>query len=137
VRSATRCAPSGGPTPSPHGSDHPVVLRGLGSAWSGVVGYGYVAKDLARIRGGDPAAWSRAYRGGGSPVACREQLASSLSAAVDRVLAEQGVDSLSELAYDKHLDDIRATTAGVVGVRPIDWQNRPTFQQVVAFTGGR
>ncbi len=28
---------------------------------------------------------------------------------------------------------VGATTAGVVGVRPIDWQNRPTFQQVVAF----
>jgi hypothetical protein len=28
-------------------------------------------------------------------------------------------------------------TADVVGVRPIDWQNRPTFQQVVAFTGHR
>jgi hypothetical protein len=23
------------------------------------------------------------------------------------------------------------------GVRPIDWQNRPTFQQVVAFAEGR
>ncbi|HVB26446.1 MAG TPA: hypothetical protein VNE21_00890, partial [Mycobacteriales bacterium] len=28
-------------------------------------------------------------------------------------------------------------TAGIVGVRNIDWQNRPTFQQVVNFTGHR
>jgi hypothetical protein len=28
-------------------------------------------------------------------------------------------------------------TAGAAGVRPIDWQNRPTFQQVVEFTGHR
>jgi hypothetical protein len=41
------------------------------------------------------------------------------------------------LTYDKHTDDIRSVTAGVVGVRPIDWQNRPTFQQVVAYTSHR
>ena len=80
----------------------------------------------------------------GSPVrqeplvfACQEALRTSLRAAVDRVLAAQGVSSVSELTYDKHIDDIRATTAGVVGVRPIDWQNRPTFQQVVSFEGHR
>jgi hypothetical protein len=28
-------------------------------------------------------------------------------------------------------EDIRATTTGIVGVPAIDWQNRPTFQQVV------
>jgi hypothetical protein len=27
--------------------------------------------------------------------------------------------------------------AGLVGVRPIDWQNRPTFQQVVDFRSHR
>ena len=45
--------------------------------------------------------------------------------------------SVGELTYDKHLDDIRSTTAGLVGVRDIDWQNRPTFQQVVTFEGHR
>jgi hypothetical protein len=44
---------------------------------------------------------------------------------------------VSRLDYDKHEDDIRSVPAGTVGVRPIDWQNRPTFQQVVAFTGHR
>jgi hypothetical protein len=28
-------------------------------------------------------------------------------------------------------------TAGIVGTRPIDWQNRPTFQQVINFTAHR
>ena len=56
---------------------------------------------------------------------------------MDRALAEQGVASVAELTYDKHIDDIRATTAGVTGVRDIDWQNRPTFQQVVNYTGHR
>ena len=41
---------------------------------------------------------------------------------------------MTSLTYDKTQDYIRSVTAGVVGVRPIDWQNRPTFQQAVAFT---
>jgi hypothetical protein len=69
--------------------------------------------------------------------ASQQALRASLRAAVDRVLAEQGVRSVSELTYDKHIDDIRFTTAGVVGVRDIDRQNRPPFQQVVAVTDGR
>jgi hypothetical protein len=44
---------------------------------------------------------------------------------------------VDQLTYDKHQDDIRSVSAGLVGVRPIDWQNRPTFQQVVRFTTGR
>ncbi|HET9945649.1 MAG TPA: hypothetical protein VFR56_08350, partial [Actinomycetes bacterium] len=81
--------------------------------------------------------YSRTYCGGGSLESCRDQLATSLAGAVDRLLAGQGVDSLDAATYDKHQDDIRHVTAGLVGVRPIDWQNRPTFQQVVAFTGHR
>jgi hypothetical protein len=115
--------------------DHP--RQGLGSAWNGVAWYGYVAKDLDRVRGTDPGAWSRTYCGGGDATACQEDLRASLRAAVDRALAEQSVGSVGELTYDKHIDDIRSTTAGVVGVRDIDWQNRPTFQQVVAFKAGR
>jgi hypothetical protein len=56
---------------------------------------------------------------------------------VDRILARQDVDRVGELTYDKSIDYIRSNTAGTVGVRPIDWQNRPTFQQVVAFSGHR
>ena len=44
---------------------------------------------------------------------------------------------MSELTYDKHVDDIRSTTAGVIGVRDIDRQNRPMFQQVVNFRAHR
>lgn len=115
--------------------DHP--RQGLGSSWNGVAWYGYVVKDLDVVRGGDPGAWSRAYCGGGDPAACQETVRASLRATVDRVLAEQGVSSVTELTYDKHVDDIRSTTAGLVAVRPIDWQNRPTFQQVVNYQGHR
>jgi hypothetical protein len=102
-----------------------------------VAWYGYVAKDLDMVRGEDPGAWSRAYCGGGSLEACTAALRASLKDAVARVLAEQGVGSVAELTYDKHIDDIRSVTAGVIGVRDIDWQNRPTFQQVVSFAGHR
>ncbi|WP_091765322.1 hypothetical protein [Blastococcus aurantiacus] len=111
--------------------DHP--RQGLGSAWNNVAWYGYVARDLA----GSDDHWSRSYCGGGDDARCTGELRASLRAAVDRVLAEQGVASVAELAYDKHIDDIRATATGVIGVRDIDWQNRPTFQQVVSFTGHR
>ena len=54
-----------------------------------------------------------------------------------RVLQEQGKSSVGQLTYDKAEDHIRSTTGGIVGVRPIDWQNRPTFQQVISFFAHR
>ena len=114
--------------------DHP--RQGIGSSWNGVAWYGYVSKDLRRALG-DPVrgAYSTSYCG---PLAnCRAVLRASLSDAVARVLAAQKVTTVAALTYDKHRDDIRAVTAGIVGARPIDWQNRPTFQQVVTFTAHR
>ncbi|MGH3333626.1 MAG: hypothetical protein ACRDPJ_20190, partial [Nocardioidaceae bacterium] len=116
--------------------DHPRL--GVGSAWNGIAWYGYVNKDLRTLLGSrvdDP--YRLSYCGGGRLAVCREVLRTSLRRAVDRILAEQEVDSVRALTYDKSIDYIRSSTAGVVGVRPIDWQNRPTFQQVVEFTGHR
>jgi acyl-homoserine lactone acylase PvdQ len=115
--------------------DHP--RQGLGSSWNGAAWYGYVRKDLDVVRGQTPGAWSRAYCGHGDLTTCQADLRGSLKAAVAKVLAEQDVSSVDQLTYDKHIDDIRSTTAGLVGVRPIDWQNRPTFQQVVDYSGHR
>jgi hypothetical protein len=64
-------------------------------------------------------------------------LRASLATAVSRALTAQGVSSVDALTYDKTKDDIVSATGGVVGVTPIDWQNRPTFQQVVHFTSRR
>lgn len=86
-----------------------------------------------RVRGEDPGAWSQPYCGGGDLTAGQESLRTSLRAAIDRVLAAQGVSSVDDLTHDEHVDGVRATTAGVAGVRPIDRQDRPTSQQVVAF----
>ncbi len=116
--------------------DHPRL--GVGSSWNDVGWYGYLSKDLRSVLGqnvADP--YSTGYCGGGDLATCRRDLRASLRAAVARVTQEQGVSSVSDLTYDKNQDDIRSVTAGTVGVRPIDWQNRPTFQQVVAFLSHR
>lgn len=116
--------------------DHPRL--GVGSAWNGIAFYGYVNKDLRTLLGRrveEP--YGTAYCGGGRVAACRTTLRTSLREAVARVLAEQEVQGVRALTYDKSIDFIRSSTAGVVGVRPIDWQNRPTFQQVVELTGHR
>ena len=116
--------------------DHP--RQGLGSAWNGVAWYGYVLKDLDRVRGTDPGAWSQAYCGGGDLGRLPGRPAGLAAGGGGPGARRAGRRRRSaELTYDKHIDDIRATTAGVVGVRDIDWQNRPTFQQVVSFEGHR
>ncbi|MQA15682.1 MAG: hypothetical protein GEV09_16420 [Pseudonocardiaceae bacterium] len=104
--------------------DHPG--QGLGSAFNGVAWYGYVVEELSG------SSWHRSYCSGD----CTERLRASLAGAARRVLAEQGVSELDALTYDKSRDFIRPVTAGVVATRPIDWQNRPTFQQVVRFRAG-
>ena len=116
--------------------DHPRL--GLGSAWNGVAWYGYVSKDLRQVLGRPVTGrYSRTYCGGGDLGTCRTQLRASLAAATERVLAEQEVEQVADLTYDKREDNIRPVTAGLVGTRQIDWQNRPTFQQVVGFSTHR
>ena len=90
-----------------------------GSSFNGVAWYGYLSKDLRSVLGKKvDGAYSTGYCGKGSLKACRATLRASLAAAVARVLAEQGKSSVGQLTYDKHEDDIRLVTAGVVGVRP-------------------
>lgn len=105
--------------------DHP--SQGVGGAFNSVAWYGYVVEDLSG------SSWHRRYCGGGDPAACTAQLRASLTGAARRALAQQGVTELGELTYDKSTDAIRPRTFGLVATRPIDWQNRPTFQQVVRF----
>ena len=116
--------------------DHPRL--GLGSAWNGVPWYGYLSKDLRQVQGKQVTGrYSRTYCGGGSLAACRTDLRTSLSAAVKAALAQQSKTDVAALTYDKSKDFIRHAAAGLVGVRGIDWQNRPTFQQAVHFTRQR
>jgi len=111
--------------------DHP--RHGIGSAWNGVAWYGYVSKDLRSLLGQPVRSpYSRRYCGAGSLAACRRALRASLAEAVAVLRSRYGADPTG-WRYDKHQDDIRPVTVGIVGVPPIDWQNRPTFQQVATF----
>ena len=116
-------------------TDHP--REHIGSAFNGISWFGYLDKDLRTLLG-EPVqgAYSRHYCGA-TLAACRTALRTSLHRAVAAALSTQGVSSVADLTYDKTRDDIVAVAGGVVGVRPIDWQNRPTFQQVVQFSGHR
>lgn len=116
--------------------DHP--RQGLGSSWLGSPWYGYIHKDLRKLTGRTVrSGFSYGLCGAGSLSSCRTALRSSLLKAVQRAEAAQGVSSPGDLTYDKSIDYIRSTPAGIVGVRPIDWQNRPTFQQVVDYRSHR
>ena len=61
---------------------------------------------------------------------CRARLASSLQAAVDALTAKFG-GGPDKWTVDKHTESIHFNAIGLVAVPDIDWQNRPTFQQVV------
>jgi acyl-homoserine lactone acylase PvdQ len=114
--------------------DHP--RQGIGSSFNDVAWYGYVSKDLRRVLGrAERSPYHRVYCG--TRAVCRARLLASLDTAVRALLKAQGKSAVGALTYDKRLDFIRSVTAGVVGVRPIDWQNRPTFQQAVHFTSHR
>ena len=103
-------------------------------------------RRVVRLRQQGPAAglgqpvqgrYSRTYCGGGSLATCRAQLTASLRSAVTALTAAQHTADPSRWTYDKAADDIRASVYGIVGIPPIDWQNRPTFQQVVSFPAHR
>ncbi len=114
--------------------DHP--REHIGSAFNGISWYGYLNKDLRRVLGlPERGAYSRVYCG--SRAHCRTVLRRSLHKAVAAALATQKASSVADLTYDKSRDDIVSVAGGVVGVRPIDWQNRPTFQQVAQFWSHR
>jgi acyl-homoserine lactone acylase PvdQ len=97
--------------------------------------YGYVEKDLRTllgrtVRGG----LSRLYCGAGDLATCRDSLWAALDAAAATLEAEQGAEP-SAWRSDATRERIRF----VSGVLPdtMRWTNRPTFQQVVSFSGHR
>lgn len=104
----------------------------VGSAYNDGL-YSQVEKDLRtilrlRVKG----KFSRIYCGKGSLGACREALTRSLADAVD-VLREAYGDDLGQWEANEDRDRIRFSAIGVVQQEPMQWQNRPTFQQVLEF----
>jgi acyl-homoserine lactone acylase PvdQ len=108
----------------------------IGSSFQDGV-YGHVQKDLRRILGRpvqDP--FSRTYCGNGVLADCRDALWAALAQAAADLEAEFGDPEVASWRRELADEDVRHTPAGIVGVDPIEWINRPTFQQVVQITAG-
>ncbi len=96
--------------------------------------YGQLQKDLRSVLGQPvEGPFSRQYCGdGGGLAACRTALLASLDEAVAALEAQFGRDPGTWEA-DEEGDFIEYTAVGVQGQRAMQWQNRPTFQQVLQF----
>ena len=97
--------------------------------------YGYVDKDLRMLLGREVRGpYSRRYCGAGVLATCREALWDALDAAAAELEAKQG-PAPSTWRADATAERIRFTS----GVLPdtMRWSNRPTFQQLMSFSGHR
>lgn len=106
--------------------------RAQGSAFQSGF-YSQINKDLRtilglRVRGKA----SRIYCGKGSLKVCRKDLVASLDAAVKVLEEEFGADP-STWDADEEGDQINFTPVGLQDQPNMQWQNRPTFQQVLEF----
>ncbi len=104
---------------------------GRGSAWNNVASYQWVTRDLRAVQGQHvDGAMSQKYCGKGSLAACRSELRQTLTDAVATLAKQQKTSDPARWTYQKASDNITFQYVGET-VAPIDWQNRPTFQQVV------
>jgi hypothetical protein len=97
--------------------------------------YGYVEKDLRAVLGREVRGpYSRRYCGAGVLASCREALWAALDAAAAELERTQG-PAPSSWSANATAERIRFTS----GVLPdtMRWTNRPTFQQLMSFTGHR
>jgi acyl-homoserine lactone acylase PvdQ len=117
----------------------------LGSSY--IAGWeGYVNKDLRDLLGRsvlDP--FSRGYCGEGVLATCRSELLTSLDGAIDQAqnhpeqLYPQAGGCFTGGGGDSQMchDAIQFRPIGAVSVKPMEWINRPTWQQVVEVQGHR
>ncbi|MBS2963182.1 penicillin acylase family protein [Actinocrinis puniceicyclus] len=100
--------------------------------------WGYVSKDLRGVLGrsvSDPLPVK--YCGGGSLSACRGALLSSLTqAAAESASTVYSGDSTCSAGDQWCADSIIQDPLGGITDGPTNWQNRPTFQQVVEYPSG-
>jgi hypothetical protein len=98
--------------------------------------YGYVDKDLRTLLAVKPVpgAFSTKYCGGGDLAACRASLWAAFDAAGNELQATQGPDPA---AWRSDATKERIRFAPGILTDTMRWANRPTFQQVVVFTGHR
>jgi acyl-homoserine lactone acylase PvdQ len=97
--------------------------------------YGYVDKDLRTLLGREVRGpYSRRYCGAGVLATCREALWSAIDAAAARLETTQG-PAPSSWRADAVAERIRFTSGALPDT--MRWSNRPTFQQLMSFTGHR
>jgi hypothetical protein len=97
--------------------------------------YGYVEKDLRALLGREVRGpYSRRYCGAGVLATCRDAIWAAMDAAAAELAAGQGATP-SAWRADATAERIRFAS----GVLPdtMRWSNRPTFQQVMSFSGHR
>jgi acyl-homoserine lactone acylase PvdQ len=105
---------------------------------------GHIQKDLRSVLGDSVSQpFSRMYCGAGVETACRTALLTALDGAIAALEAKYGTNSanwgLSTSATGQVQDDsyvrdqINYSAVGLVDQANMDWQNRPTFQQVLEF----
>ncbi|MEU2562742.1 penicillin acylase family protein [Streptomyces longispororuber] len=97
--------------------------------------WGHVDKDLRTVLGRPAEGWSRtAYCGGGSRDACREALLATLKQAAAAPASEVYPGDGTCAAGDQWCADaVIHRPVGGITHRAVQWQNRPTYQQVVEF----
>lgn len=118
----------------------------IGSSYNG--GWeGYTVKALQQVRGAQPAAplsadmTSRMCTSG--LAACPAAIGQALLATFNQLATLNGSTTVASWTADTETnnipagDTIRFRAVGVVGQPEMDWQNRPTFQQVVDFPSHR
>ncbi len=100
--------------------------------------WGYVSKDLRALFGPRPRdAYSRVYCGKGSRARCRKALQRSLAAALKVTPAQLYGGGDGQCAANPQpscFDQNRPQVTSGIALGPFPFQNRPTFQQVVALT---
>jgi hypothetical protein len=122
---------------SPYGGSEAGVAHKGSSFQSGW--YSYVDKDLRSVLGQSvQGPLAQTYCGGGDLTACRTALLSSLSAAIATPASSvYPVDSVCKAGDQWCADSIQQHPLGGITDDESNWQNRPTFQQVVQYPAHR
>lgn len=101
--------------------------------------WSYVDKDLRTVLGQEvDGGLGEAYCGGGDPEACRTVLLDTLAQAAETPAGEvypgdEHCDPGDQLCADTVIHQ----AVGGINMWPVAWQNRPTYQLVYQFSGGR
>jgi acyl-homoserine lactone acylase PvdQ len=104
-----------------------------GSGW-----YGYVDKDLhALVDQGLGGKFKTRFCGGGDLATCADSLWAAIDTAAAELEAAQGTPNPDDWRSDANAERIRFPGSPYWSGQTMRWTNRPTFQQVMTFSGHR